>query len=125
MFHEQDNSQDGKLGRHKHFDRDRDADIDIDITINGDVNFRPPFGGGARCADLNLCDVAKGIGDIVKDGRVAIGASAGAESFKDFEKKKEEPPFIDCRWDRLVDATKHAMVQGHARLGASIKDAQG
>ncbi|HIA52137.1 MAG TPA: hypothetical protein EYN91_08645 [Candidatus Melainabacteria bacterium] len=126
MFHEQDNNQDGKLGKFKHIDRDRDSDIDIDITINGDVNFRPPFGGGGCRPDLNLCDVAQGIGDIVRNDRAKIGASAVEEVFKDFKRTKEdEPPFIDCRWDRLVDATKQEMVHKHARLGASLKDAQG
>lgn len=130
MWREHDDNLYDKTSKHKHRD-DRDIDIDININIDGDRKQFPPFGiaGGRRELDLNLCDVAKGLESVTRD-RSAIGGAAGCSEFKEAIKearvaKKEEPPFIDCGWDRMLNENQHDILQKSAKLGAALKGMQG
>lgn len=129
MWRELDDNVQEKLG--KHHSKDRDVDIDINININGngrgrDIDCFPNIGRGAHSdASLNLCDVASKLGDVVSSGRSAIGAAAAVEAFNEISKKKDEPAFIDCQWDRLVDHKRQEMQHSYSRIGAALKGSQG
>ena len=128
-------------GHHKKHDRDCDQDIDININVNvnndNDWTSRRMGGllgdhldrlGDPREPRLNLCDVASGIGDIVSSiGRdaAAIGRGAGVAKFNEIEQRRDELPYIDCEWGRLLDQNKEAMLLKSAKLSAALKDSEG
>jgi hypothetical protein len=126
MHRELDDNLYDKRGKYKHDDDCDNNDVDINITINtdGDRKHFPPFGGAARGIDLNLCDVANGIDDVIR-GRSAVAGVSGLEEFKKFERKREEPPFIDCEWGRLLEQNKQEMILKSAKLGAALRGSQG
>ncbi len=137
---EKDNGNDIDININVSVDKDGETRFDkIDHNI----------GAAAGSVCLNLCDVARGIRDVqstLDDGRTRdFGAPRGddwggrgsggghrghgrgeahigdAIDFKPIGIRDKEPGFIDCKWERLLEANKVDMVQRYAKLGASLK----
>ncbi len=121
MWQELDNNAHEKVS--KHHSKDQDLKIDIDVSVNGaGIDCCPAFGAGARRESaLNLCDVASGIVDMVAHGRSVVAASAGVEAFREFQKSKEEPQFIDCEWGRLLEQNRKEMKHQYGKIGAALR----
>lgn len=130
--------------------KDNDIDININVTVNKDGErcfdkTDSSIGAAAAAGSfaLNLCDVASGIRDMrsALDDASPNGDWSGRgngggwldRDEKDARHKRHDPigtrdaerGFIDCRWDRLLEANKVELLHNYTKIGAVLKGTQG